>query len=84
MINFAIFFNLQAENLATSRLNAIGHAVTKSMRLNVPPSVTTDIWSSKSQDSYLSFTLHLIQEDFTPVMYSLGTVPIVDQPSHTS
>ena len=50
---------------------------------NLPPSLTSDIWSSGQQESYLSFTCHIIDADFRPHMYSLGAVSMKSQ-AHTA
>lgn len=46
------------------------------------PSITTDIWSSRKGEAYISATLHVLDPKFTSLTYSLGAVPF-DDPSHT-
>ena len=41
----------------------------------MPPSVTTDLWSNKTQQSFISFTLHFIDEAFQMHTRRLGAIP---------
>ncbi|XP_063221590.1 zinc finger BED domain-containing protein 4-like isoform X2 [Bacillus rossius redtenbacheri] len=45
-------------------------------------SLTSDSWTSRSTDSYVSLTCHYLQPDFTYVSFALNTVVL--QESHTS
>ena len=46
------------------------------------PSITTDIWTSRKGEAYISATLHILDENYVAHTYSLGAVPFED-PSHT-
>ena len=58
------------------RLQFLRMKVEESLFDNIQTSVTTDIWSSPSGNSYISFTMHLITPLFVTKTYSLGAVPI--------
>ena len=41
-------------------------------------SATTDLWTSGSCDSYITFTIHLIDEEWNLVYFCLETVPLYE------
>ena len=56
--------------------------VTSTLSNNIPPSLTSDIWSSggSNSDSYLSCTMHIVSKEFKLESYSLGALPLCDLP----
>ena len=44
-------------------------------------SITADIWTSKARESYLSVTLHYIDNNWEMTSFALGTFPLTE--SHT-
>ena len=56
--------------------------VTSTLSSNIPPSLTSDIWSScgSNSDSYLNYTIHIVTNDFELEGYSLGALPLRDLP----
>lgn len=54
------------------------------MAEGINPSVTSDIWSSKSGHAYMSFTIHYIDSNFCVKYDSLGAVPFTAGASHTA
>ena len=56
--------------------------VTSTLNSNIPPSLTSDIWSSggSNSDIYLSCTMHIVSKNFNPESYSLGAFPLRDLP----
>ena len=53
----------------------------ESLKKGVKPSVTTDIWSSRKGEAYISATLHTLDDALKMRTYSLGAVPFED-PHH--
>ena len=39
-------------------------------------SVTTDIWSSRTMESFMALTLHSLTEDFQPINFTLAVEPL--------
>ena len=56
--------------------------VTSTLSSNIPPSLTSDIWSSggSNSDSYLSCTMHIATKEMKLESYSLGAFPLHDLP----
>ena len=54
--------------------------VNSTLSSNIPPSVTSDIWSSggSNSDSYLSCTMHIVTKEMKLESYSLGALPLRD------
>ena len=54
--------------------------VTSTLSSNIPPSLTSDIWSSggSNSDSYLSCTMHIVTKEMKLESYSLGALPLRD------
>lgn len=53
-----------------------------SLKEGVKPSVTSDIWSSRKGEAYISATLHSMDAHLNMKTYSLGSVPF-EEPHHT-
>ena len=53
---------LQASNLVAACLKIFNAMITSTLASNIPPSLTSDIWSSSgsNSDSYLSCTMHIV------------------------
>ena len=54
--------------------------VNATLSSNIPPSVTSDIWSSgvSNSDSYLGCTMHIVTKEMKLESYSLGALPLRD------
>ena len=52
--------------------------VNSTLSSNIPPSLTSDIWSSggSNSDSYLSCTMHIVTKEMKLESYSLGALPL--------
>ena len=72
----------QAANLVTACLKIIKATVNSTLASNIPPSLTSDIWSSSgsNSDSYISCTMHIVTKNFELQSYSLGAFPLCDLP----
>ena len=68
----------QAVNLVTARLKILKATINSTLASNIPPSLTSDIWSSSgsNSDSYLSYTMYIVTKDFKLQNYTLGGPPI--------
>lgn len=79
----ATFRNILIPNLYTEVMKKLtaelqGHMSTDSSSI----SVTTDGWTSTTGASYITYTIHFIQQHFSMVAYNLGTFE--SKASHTS
>ena len=56
--------------------------ITSTLSSNIPPSLTSDIWSSgaSNSDSYLSCTMNIVTKEMKLESYSLGALPLRDLP----
>ena len=61
--------------MAAEQLALISAEIQGLVKDSIHPCVTCDIWSSASQHSYISFTVHWIDADFKCRYESLATVP---------
>ena len=63
-------------------LRILNTMVTSTLGNNIPPSSTSDIWSSggSNSDSYISCTMHIVSKEFKLESYSLGALPLRDLP----
>ena len=54
--------------------------VNSTLSSNIPPSLTSDVWSSggSNSDSYLSCTMHIVTKEMKLESYSLGALPLRD------
>ena len=54
--------------------------VNSTLSSNIPPSLTSDIWSSggSNSDSFLSCTMHIVTKEMKLESYSLGALPLRD------
>ena len=61
-LNITLFPLLQAANLVVTYLRIFNAIFTSTLSSNIPPSLTSDIWSSggSNPDSYLSCTMHIV------------------------
>ena len=86
MLNIIILFinisfisiPLQAAELIVERLKLLRRAVNISLADNIPPALTSDIWTSAANDSYLSCTMHVLTKDFMLHTYSMGALLLYD------
>ena len=79
-INITFFPLSQAANLVAPRLRLLNAMVNSTLSSNIPPSLTSDIWSSggSNSDSYLSCTMHIVTKEMKLESYSLGALPLRD------
>ena len=72
----------QAANLVAACLKILNATVNSTLASNIPPSLTSDIWSTceSNLDSYFSCTMHIVTKDFKLQSYSLGALPLRDLP----
>ena len=72
----------QAANLVAACLKMLNAMVTSTLASNIPPSLTSDIWSSSvsNSDSYLSCTIHIVTKNFEFQSFYLGALPSCDNP----
>ena len=65
-----------------TRLRTLNTMVHSTLSSNIPPSLTSDIWSSggSNSDSYLSYTMHIISKGLKLESYSLGALLLRDLP----
>lgn len=75
MYNNLSKYSSQADEMAAERLSLLSKTIHDLVEDQLHPSVTCDIWSSGSQHSYISFTVHWISAEFESKYESLGTVP---------
>ena len=86
MLNIVILFiniplttiPLQALELIIERLNLLRRVVNIFLADNIPPALTSDIWTSAANDSYLSCTMHVLTKDFMLHTYSMRVLPLND------
>ena len=78
-INVAfITIPLQALELVVERLKQPRRIVNTSLADNISPALTSDIWTSAANDSYLSCTMHVLTKEFMLQTYSVGLLPLYD------
>ena len=68
----------QAANLVTARLKIVNATITSTLASNIPPFLTSDIWTTcgNSSDSYLSVTMHIVTKDFKLQSCTLEPLPL--------
>ena len=69
---------LQALELVVERLKLFRRVVNTSLADNISPAFMPDIWTSAANDSYLSYTMHVLTKDFMLQTYSMGALPLYD------
>ena len=69
----------QAASLVTASLKILKATVNSTLASNIPPFLTSDIWSSSESnlDSYLSCTMHIVTKNSELQSYSLGALPLL-------
>ena len=83
--NIVLFINisfitipLQALELVVERLKLLRRVANTSLADNIPPALTSDIWTSAANESYLSCTMHVFTKDFMLHTYSMAALPLYD------
>ena len=64
MVLACCFTCMQGSELVKARLEVLQAVVAESVAEDIAPSITCDIWSSRSHESFLSFTMHVIDKRF--------------------
>ena len=69
---------LQASKLVVERLKRLRKVVNTALADSIPPVVTLDIWMSAANNSYLSWTMHMLTKEFMLQTYSMEELPLYE------
>ena len=69
---------LQALELVMGWLKQLRKEVNTSLADNIPPALTSDIWTYAANDSCLACTMHMLTKEFMLQIFSMGSLPLYD------
>ena len=69
---------LQASELVVERLKQLKKVVNTSLADSIPPGLTSDIWMSAANNTYLSHTMQMLTKEFMLQTYSVGALHLYD------
>lgn len=72
---------IQKEKLLVEKIQQVRQCIHDQLEDGISPSVTCDLWTSKTQDSFISFTVHLINKQLHMVTKWLGAIPFTGKRS---